>query len=72
MKARIEKKLSKRLVEIAPTIFRGAWLDIKADLLRRGECESDGGTVVNLGNGLWCRLKDTLSKHSPQGKGGME
>lgn len=27
MKARIEKKLSKRLVEIAPTIFEEAWID---------------------------------------------
>lgn len=27
MKARIEKKLSKRLVEIAPSIFRSAWVD---------------------------------------------
>ncbi|WGK60560.1 hypothetical protein QAO71_10690 [Halopseudomonas sp. SMJS2] len=27
MKARIEKKLSKRLVEIAPTIFEHAWID---------------------------------------------
>jgi len=27
MKARIEKKLSKRLVEIAPSLFPGAWLD---------------------------------------------
>ena len=27
MKARIEKKLSKRLVEIAPTLFKGAWVD---------------------------------------------
>ena len=27
MKARIEKKLSKRLVEIAPSIFRGVWID---------------------------------------------
>ena len=27
MKARIEKKLSKRLVEIAPSLFRGAWID---------------------------------------------
>jgi len=26
MKARIEKKLSKRLVEIAPSLFRGAWV----------------------------------------------
>lgn len=27
MKARIEKKLSKRLAQIAPRIFRGAWID---------------------------------------------
>lgn len=27
MKARIEKKLSKRLIEIAPSLFPGAWLD---------------------------------------------
>ncbi|MDY7565346.1 hypothetical protein QN400_24375 [Pseudomonas sp. RTC3] len=27
MKARIEKKLSKRLVEIAPSIFAGVWID---------------------------------------------
>lgn len=26
MKARIEKKLSKRLVQIAPEIFKGAWV----------------------------------------------
>lgn len=27
MKARIEKKLSNRLVQIAPTLFRDAWID---------------------------------------------
>lgn len=27
MKARIEKKLSKRLVELAPTLFSSAWVD---------------------------------------------
>lgn len=27
MKARIEKKLCKRLVQIAPTLFRHAWID---------------------------------------------
>jgi hypothetical protein len=27
MKARIEKKLSKRLVEIAPVMFKNAWVD---------------------------------------------
>ncbi|UVL70636.1 hypothetical protein [Pseudomonas protegens] len=27
MKARVEKKLSKRLVELAPSQFSGAWLD---------------------------------------------
>ena len=27
MKARIEKKLSKRLIEIAPSIFCGVWID---------------------------------------------
>ncbi|MCY1438073.1 hypothetical protein D9M71_542570 [compost metagenome] len=27
MKARIEKKLSKRLPEIAPSQFHGAWID---------------------------------------------
>lgn len=27
MKARIEKKLSKRLLEIVPSLFRGAWID---------------------------------------------
>lgn len=29
MKARIEKKLSKRLLEIAPQLFGGAWIDKK-------------------------------------------
>lgn len=27
MKARIEKKLSRRLVQLAPTLFRKAWID---------------------------------------------
>lgn len=39
----------------------GLLRDIQADLLRRGEKDSDGCTVVNLGNGLWCRIDAALS-----------
>jgi hypothetical protein len=42
MKARIEKKLSKRLVEIAPTMFQGAWIDIEVSSLAE-----DQGTRVS-------------------------
>lgn len=67
MKARIEKKLSKRLVEIAPTIFEHAWLD--KDEPSKLACEqrscvshvwSIGGEVDYWGEGTdWYTLWDS-------------
>lgn len=57
MKARIEKKLSKRLVQIAPTLFKGWWVeDERAGLAwKQGSCVSHvpmvGGEVDYWGEG---------------------
>ena len=45
MKARIEKKLSKRLVEIAPSIFSSAWLDNEEP---SGLAYAQGSRVSNI------------------------
>lgn len=47
MKARIEKKLSKRLVEIAPSIFKGVWVDS----YEPSELAEKQGTRVS---NIWC------------------
>lgn len=57
MKARIEKKLSKRLVQIAPLVFKGAWLDEEPSELaykqgsRVNNIYSVGGGVDYWGDG---------------------
>ncbi|MGI0646787.1 hypothetical protein ACRCPS_17380 [Pseudomonas aeruginosa] len=43
MKARIEKKLSRRLVQLAPTLFRKAWVDGSEP----SELAHEQGTSVN-------------------------
>ena len=40
----------------------GLLREVQADLLRRGEKDSEGCTVVNLGNRLWCRIDAALAK----------
>lgn len=58
MKARIEKKLSKRLVEIAPTIFKDVWIDKDFSDLAYEQCTrvshipSVGGGIDYWGEGV--------------------
>lgn len=53
MKARIEKKLSKRLVEIAPKFFKNAWQDDHEEpselAYKQGTCVSG---IYHVGGGL--------------------
>lgn len=59
MKARIEKKVSKRLVEVAPKIFKGAWQESHEEpsalAYEQGSCVSGlyciGGGVDYWGEG---------------------
>jgi len=41
---------------------------IHSDLLMRAEIETDGAKVINLSNGLWCRV----AALAQQGKGGVK
>jgi len=58
MKARIEKKLSKRLIKIAPAIFQGVWLDRECSELAYAQRTSvsnvwsTGGGTDYWGDGL--------------------
>ncbi|MGL4752729.1 MAG: hypothetical protein ACRCXB_09995 [Aeromonadaceae bacterium] len=52
MKARIEKKISKKLVKIAPSLFKNAWIyrGEPSDLAyEQGSCVSD---IWHMGGGL--------------------
>ena len=42
---------------------------IKNDLLMRGTKDEDGITVVELSNGLWRRINDTLGSRTAEGLG---
>lgn len=52
MKARIEKKLSKRLVEIAPSLFRGAWVDLEEPSELAWKQGSQVSHVWSIGGGV--------------------
>lgn len=51
MKARIEKKLSKRLVEIAPSLFPDAWLDEEFSELAHKQ-RTSVSHVLSVGGGV--------------------
>ena len=63
MNARIEKKLSKRLVELCPTLFKGAWVsDFEPSIL----ADSEGSRIshcMHIGGGAdyWGEETDCLS-----------
>lgn len=77
MKARIEKKLSKRLIEIAPSQFSGVWIDKDepSDLAyeqrtRVSRVWSVGGGTDHWGEGqdaytLWADWKANWFWHGP-------
>lgn len=46
MKPRIEKKLSKRLVEIAPSLFADAWIDKEWELWQKHYRHDNGGMLT--------------------------
>ena len=59
MKARIEKKLSKKLVQLAPSVFKGAWVDSSepSDLAYKQRTSvshvwSVGGGTDDFGDGM--------------------
>lgn len=52
MKARIEKKLSKHLVQIAPSIFKGAWVDKDEPSELAYEQGSRVSHVLSVGGGV--------------------
>lgn len=62
MKARIEKKLSKRLVEIAPSIFSNAWRDEEISELAH-EQRTSVSHVLSIGGGVdyWGEGMDAYS-----------
>lgn len=51
MKARIEKKLSHKLVKLAPTIFKGAWLDNSEPSELAYEQRTSVSSVWSVGGG---------------------
>lgn len=63
-----ERDHNQRLIDIATNHATRAdelyelLSDIKEDLLERGDVDSDGCIVVNLGNGNWQNLKELLDK----------
>lgn len=52
MKARIEKKLSKRLAQIAPSIFRGAWVDKDEPSVLAYEQGTRVSHILSVGGGV--------------------
>lgn len=52
MKARIEKKLSKRLVQIAPSLFPGAWIDKDEPSVLAYEQGSRVSHILSVGGGV--------------------
>lgn len=60
MKARIEKKLSKRLVQIAPTMFRFAWIDKDEPSVLAYEQGSRVSHILSVGGGVdyWGECED--------------
>lgn len=72
MKARIEKKLSKRLVQLAPTRFKDSWID--PEVTERAEnqgsrvshCPVVGGGVDYFGEGMdWYTVWDSWQEGCP-------
>lgn len=51
MKARIEKKICKRLLEVAPRLFEGAWIDSDKSALAYEQRSSVSG-VFRIGGGI--------------------
>lgn len=60
MKARVIKKLSKKLVESAPKLFRGAWVDSEI-MVEAWEQGSSVSHVWSMGGGVdyWGEGEDT-------------
>lgn len=76
MNPRIEKKLSKRLVQIYPSLYRSAWIDDDHSELAYEQnsnvrhCPSVGGGTDYWGDGceaytVWVCWKDHWSWHGP-------
>lgn len=76
MKARIEKKLSKRLVQLHPTLYRKAWRDDERSELAYDQkssvrhCLSVGGGTDYWGEGMdayttWADWKTNWAFHGP-------
>lgn len=76
MKARIEKKLSKRLVQLYPSLYGSAWIDDDHSELayeqnsRVRHCPSVGGGTDYWGEGcdaytVWVCWKDHWPWHGP-------
>lgn len=62
MKARIEKKLSKRLVQIAPKLFRDSWVDDeRSDLAWKQGSSVSHVRMVGGGVNYWGEAEDAYT-----------